>query len=615
MTKKERADYYFELYKEALDFAKPNFDKYTELAAFYELEQESLPKYSDTKPWLYSLNLPFATDAIDLRISSLQASDYIGALEPLSPEDVDTVEKLNNAYRAMWNEMNMDNYINDTIPIAAVLGTAYTHIVLKDKKVVGGTNRKRTGKLVPYTLDTASVLIDPKALSLKEADYVCVVERITKNKIKKEYPDYNFNESGETPSEEDRGEIFVGNDYTTNQADDVFTKVTFYERVDDDVIEKTVLVNKQIVEDTITMDIKMYPIAQLRWKKKLKSPYGVGLMEMLLPIQKVVNEIESANANANMQYSSPSFVVSEDSGIDPEELALTSGSPGTIYVARSGTPVKDVLAPLIPDRGIDQGLVLTRQELERTIYKLASVSDTFLGKTGTPGNTAQGASEAMERAKTIENLFLANLEDYVEDLTRIIVEFITNAFAGEIIYTRGEKTSENNFEFQQFPVPEDSNSIEYTFYIDLQVKTRYSKEEQKQKLLELFQIERQYQTNEIKGINFLDILKANEMPQVEELVKRYKHAVNMDVTQRAELVMTITQTAMELGIDPQMANAAIAEVIGNAVETPNLEQFNMMAQQIAQQTQRVEDEIMMEESQRLEQEYIENTPVSLQEMQ
>ena len=65
-------------------------------------------------------------------------------------------------------------------------------------------------------------------------------------------------------------------------------------------------------------------------------------MEMLLPIQKVVNEIESANANANMQYSAPSFVLREDSGIDPEELALSSGSPGTVYVADAGVNVNEL---------------------------------------------------------------------------------------------------------------------------------------------------------------------------------------------------------------------------------------------------------------------------------
>lgn len=605
--------YYYSLYREALNYIRPQFEKYRELSAFYQLEQEDLPKYSDVKPWLYNLNMPFATDAVDLRIASLQANDYLGELEPLSPEDVEIVDKLNDAYRAFWNEMNMNNYINDTIPISAVLGTAYTHVILDDEEDVGGTARKRSGKLIPYTLDTTSVLIDPKALNLKDADYVCVTERITREQIKDQYPNYKFDNAGERQSPEDRGEINPSEDYYTSQDDDVFTKITFYEKRKNKgvvTIEKTVLIDSAIAEPTKELQIKRYPIAQLKWKKKLKSPYGVGLMEMLLPIQKVVNEIESANANANMQYSAPSFILREDSGIDPEELALSSGSPGTVYVADAGVNVNEVIAPLFNSREIDQGLILTRQNLEATIYKLASVTDNFLGDIGTEGNTAQGATESMQRAKTIENLFLANLEDYVEDLTGILVEFITNVFAGDTIYTRSERTAEGTYNFSEFEVPEDAEDLQYTFYIELGVKTKYSKERQKQQLLDLFQIERQYPTNEVKGINFLDILKVNEMPQTKELVERYKHSLNMDAEQRAQLITTIITTSQELGIPAEMGNAAIVEILTNAVDTPNLDQFMMLAQQMAQQTQQVEEEVYSEESARIDQEMLENTPIS-----
>lgn len=585
--------YHYNLYREALNFARPNFEKYAELAAFYELEQENLPKYNSNKPWLYALNMPYATDAIDLRVASLQANDYIGEIEPLSPNDVDRVDKLNQAYQVMWREMNLDNFINDIIPISAVLGSAYTHIIFDDEKQVGGSGRKRAGRLIPYTIDTASVLIDPKALSLGEADYVCVTERITKNKIEKLYPNFNFKDAMEDQSAEDRGEVYVGNEFIEPKGDELFTRITVYEKDTNEdglcTVHKTVLINDATVEETKDMGIRCFPIAQLRWKKKLKSPYGVGMMEMLLPIQKVVNEIESANANANMQYSAPSFVLSEDAGIDPEDLAMSSGAPGTVYVVNSGVDPNKVITSLMPNRGIDQGLVLTRQELERTIYKLASVNEQFMGATGTAGNTAQGANESIARAKIIENLFLANLEEYTEQLTRIIVEFLVVGFAGETIYTRGEKQSDNTFSFSQFDIPEDAQDLEYTYYIQLSVKTKYSKELQKSQLLELYTIERQYETNEVKGINFLDILKALDVPQTQEIVDRYKKSIQMDAEQKAQLVSEILTVAQTLGIDAQMANSAIAEVITGALETPNLDQFMQLAQQQAMQTSQAID--------------------------
>ena len=53
---------------------------------------------------------------------------------------------------------------------------------------------------------------------------------------------------------------------------------------------------------------------------------------------------------------------------------------------------------------------MTKQELERSIYKLAGVSDQFLGSMGTVGNTSTGADLAMQRAKTIENV-IVNIEE------------------------------------------------------------------------------------------------------------------------------------------------------------------------------------------------------------
>src|SRR5690606_27261034 len=108
-------------------------------------------------------------------------------------------------------------------------------------------------------------------------DYIAVTERVTRDYIERKYRNFHFDEPSEDQSAEDRGEIYAGNDYTTSQDEDVYTKIIIYERVDDG-IEKTVLINDIIVEETELMEIKCFPIAQLRWKKKLKSPYGIGLM-------------------------------------------------------------------------------------------------------------------------------------------------------------------------------------------------------------------------------------------------------------------------------------------------------------------------------------------------
>lgn len=601
---------YYQLFTDALEFHQPRFDDYTELAAYFELQQDNLTSFVD-KPWVYQINTPFATDAVNMRVASLQASDYTGELEPLSPDDVDNVLKLNAAYHSIWKDMNMDSIIDDSIMTSAVLGEAYTHVLFNSSKVYGGTSRKNKGKLHSYFLDAASVHIDPKALGIKDADYICVSERITKDQVKRQYKE--FAELSPSDFMDERGEIYAGTDYVTSQDDKVFTKITIYERVDD-AIEKTVLVGRKIVEETKKLDVRVFPIAQLKWQKRIKSPYGTSLMQMLLPLQKVLNEIESANANANMQYSSPSYVLSEDAGIDPEELAASSGAPASVYVVQGGFDISKVIQPLIPNRGIDQGLVTTKQELERSIYKLAGVTDQFQGDMGTVGNTSGGADLAMQRAKIIEQRVLTNIEEYVEDISRIIVEYIINGFAGETIYGRGEKNNQGSYDFKAFDIPENGAELEFNFSIELNVRTQYSKEQQKSELRELFEIERQYDTGEVKVLSLLDIIKALNVPQRDELIDRYNQFAKMDAEQKAMLVTEILTTAQTIGVDAQLAQGAVMEIIMGAKQTPMVEQFMQVAQQQqAQQQQAVNQVTNAAAAQSIEREQIAQEPTGDEE--
>lgn len=570
-----QAEKYYKLFQEALNFHSPKFDKYAELVAYYELDQEKL-EIGKRKPWVYKINTPFATDAVNIRVASLQANDYTGEIEPLSPDDVEIIEKMNRAYQEMWKEMNMDSLIDDSILQSSVVGESYVHILYEGGETVGGTNRRRKGKLKPYFVDASSVHIDPEALSLGKANYVCVSERITKKELEINY-DYDTSKLGATEDPESRGEIFLGED-RREPVNPVYTKVTIYQKTKKG-LEKTVLIENKILEKTELMLINEFPIAQMIWQKKLKSPYGTSLMEMLLPLQKVYNEIESANANANMQYSSPSFLISEESGIDPAAFAASAGAPGVVYEIQSGVQLSDAVQQLLTNRGIDQGLVVTKQELERSIYKIAGITEQFQGAMGTAGNTSGGTDQAIQRAKTIEERILTNIEEFVEELTKIIIEYIVHGFAGEKIYSRGEKKTDGKYDFEVTELPENMEALEYTFAIELNVRTNYSKEQQRATIMEIWQMENQYsQPNDIKAINTLDLLKVMNIPQRDEIVDRYEKAVGMDSDQRASMIVELTEIARDLGLDPELLNEAIAEIIRGDVDTPALDMLMQEAQ-------------------------------------
>ena len=570
---KKAADYYA-MFLKARDFDQQRFYDYQENMAFFEGKQQILSAYAGDKPWVVDITTPYATDAISLRTASLISKDYVGELEPLSQDDEDDIEKLDMAYKTQWKRLNMDNQISESIQRCAVLREAYTHIVYNPDSIYGGTNAKQKGQLEAYFIDPAAVFIDPNAITLKEADYVIITERISPKKVMEQYSQYDFElTKGSTIySPQDRGELYVGNEYSAEQ-ENILTKLVIYEMENQgtrkQAVYRTVLIEDQIVEPTEKMKIRFLPIAQLRWEKRMKSPYGISLMDRLISNQKLVNAIESAIGNTALSFAAPSYLLSKDSGLDPEEVAVTAGAPGMVYTVDGN--IDAAMRPLMQGRIVDDQMIQIKMNNEQTIYKIAGVTSPFMGSIGTAGNTATGIEDVMQRATMIEQKFLQNLEEYIEDLTHIVVDFMVKVFKNQMFYVRGEKQANGQFPFERIEIPPNAENLSYTFAVDMVTRTPLNVEKNKKTLMELFQFERQYDAP-VKIINEKDILKAMDIPNRNELIVRYDETVSRDIKSQGDLIAELSTVAATNGINPEMLSMAIQEIIIGK-ETPTVDQI------------------------------------------
>lgn len=586
---------YYKMFIKARDFDIRRLDEYTIYMAYYEGKQNFIGAYTN-KPWIVDIITPYASDAIDLRVASLLASDYIGEIEPLAPEDVEPVRALNYAYQNLWKETKMDRHISDSIYRSAILGDAFVHVVFDSGYIRGGTNRKNAGKIDAYFIDPASVFIDPSAFSIKDADYVFITERITPAEVKAYYPDFDFDKvrAGTTFQPRERGEIYAGADYSSEQ-EYVLTKWTCYEVENkgrkNQKVYKTVLVEDQIVENKKKLPIKYLPIAHLKWEKRIKSPYGTGLFARVLPLQKSTNAVESAIVNTALSYAVPSYLVSTDSGVDPSDLARVAGAPGVVIPVEGNVDL--AVRALNQGKVVDEELLGIKQQMEATIYKIVGVSQEFTGSFGTAGNTRGGAQEASNRSRMIEQKFFQNLEEYIEDLTEIFVDFIKNKFSGTTLYTRGNKMAGGQYNFQATNIPEETKNVDYTFSINLDIKTQFSKQANKELIKELYQIERQYDAP-VKVLNIKDIIANYNLPNQEELVTRYDDLMRREDEKTAEIITQLTTQAAQYQIDPAMLQQAVLEILAGEA-TPTVDQIlQQIEQAIAQQEQQAQQQAMMQ---------------------
>lgn len=571
----EKSKKYVAMYDKAFHFNQERFDAYAELMAFYQGNQHLLKKYKTERPWVVNMNTPYATVSIENRVASLLVSDYEGDLIPLAPEDIDIVEALDSAYKREWERMGIDNIIRRSVELSAVVREAYCHITVDDKKIHGGRYSKKVGALCADIIEPSCVLIDPTARSLKDANYMIVLGRISKKKALKEYPklkELAIQSSNYSPNQ--RGEIYYDNDYTTEQ-EDVFTVWNFYKK-EKGKIKKVKLINTIIVKESI-INISRFPIAQLRWKKAAQSCYGISLMDQLLSLQKAICAIESAITNTAIAYAAPSMMVSKGSGVDPKMVAKANGAPGVVYSVNGN--LDNAIKPVVPPK-IQDEILSIKQDFELKIKEISGNTNQFLGNIGTAANTAGGAQVAVERAKIIETNTINNIEEYVSDIVHIIIEFMMKLYPdGELMYNTG-KNGEGIYEFDRIKMPtaEELKGLEYDFSVELDKKSQYSKDQQKQDLLDLFQFERQYDAP-IKTITVADIIKNSNIENKEEILSRYNNLTNQDAETKAQTIEKIVTVCADLGIDEQLITQSITEIISNSKETPATDQVMKMIEQ------------------------------------
>lgn len=576
----EKSKPYLDKFEKAKTFNSSRNEVYAENMAFYQGNQHLLKKYKIENPWVVNMNTPHASVSIDNRVASLLANDYIGELIPLGIEDVDNVDKLAEVYKREWKRLKMDDLVRECISTCAVVRESYIHIVLKKNESIGTNGRKNLGKLEAYSIEPARIFIDPNARCLKRARYLFVADRMSKEEVEEKYPKLvNLESTADIYNPQDRGEVYYDNDYTTEQ-EDIKTVLTYYGKKKGK-IEKVVIVSGIIV-DKKDMDFPIYPIAQIRWQKAAQSCYGLSLMDSVISLQKAVTSIESAITNTAIAYAAPSMMVRKGCGVDPKVVAKANGAPGVVYAVDGD--LDNAIKPVVPPQ-IKQETLSIKNDYINQIDKITGSTNQFLGDIGTAGNTKSGTENAISRATIIENKVLLNIKEFVEDVTEIIVDYIKRVYAGEKLSYNDGKQPDGKYQFTTVQLPNEEDmkkNTNYNYYIELETKTPYNREKQKDLLLQIFQLERQYDAP-VKTVTVGDIIKNSDIERKDEILARYNDLTFQDAETKADAITQLYQSGMEVGVDPDLLKQAMTEIISNQKETPAVDELLQFIEQATQQ--------------------------------
>lgn len=552
---------------DAVEFRKSMRDReYINNMAHYEGLQWNLAENKDETPFLLKSDINHLKNAIDLRLGSLYSESYFGSLEPLSPNDIENINILNNLYRNEWNRLNADDRVEEAIKNACIQDNGYTEINFDPGAIFGGTGTRREGSITLKNISTSNVYLDPRAESLDDCEYIVVKSTKTKQWVKRNKPEWieKLKSRDVLPDNgiTDESNIYTGrssksneNLYTINTVYEKYTKDMEIDALDNDgnsiinengeVLKEVVpvtavrifyVVGETLLETNEDYPFDEFPIIPMQWEPEPESPYGIPLVRGLTVPQKVANLIESAANNIAMHYTIPTWLVSEESGLDINKVAKLSSALGMVWKV-SGDVSKAMKQMEYP--AVDEQLISIKNSFVENIQTYAGVTNQYIGNIGTAGSTAEGTTIAVNRATVIDNEPIKQIEKYVEKLSRMIIKFMARYYKGQTIYIRDtKKQKDGEYTFQEFFVDENLEDINYEFTVKLASRSKSDKNRQYNLLKDLYQLQNQYRDPN-KVINVPDLVKAAQLDNFDEMFKRFSDMSEEAFNEKADMIVQI----------------------------------------------------------------------------
>lgn len=554
---------------DAVEYRKQQRDKeYINNEAHYEGLHWNLADVGQDSPFLVKSDINHLKNAVSIRLGSLYANSYYGKLKPLSSDDVENIENLNVLYKNEWFRLKADKYVEDCIKSSAIFDNGYVKINYDPDKIIGSTNTRREGAITLERIETANVYLDPNANNIEDCDFMVEKINMTMERIKREKPDWykklkaNNIQGGPTKNN-DTGNIFTGRDYTLSQ-DSTININCIYEKVtenkdvivDGDVTEVAPgeVVTDQIVEKLKVTRIKMsyivdnvileinedypfedFPIIPMQWEAQPQSPYGIPLLRGLTVPQKVANLIESATNNIAIHYTVPTWLVSDESGLDVDEVAQLINALGVVWKVSN---LENSIKQLDPPK-LDKDIITMGQTFVSYIREYAGVNNVYVGDVGTAGSTSQGTTDAIGRATIVDNEPLKQITDFIERLSRIIIKFMIRYYKDSKFSIRNEE-KDGTYTFKDIILDDSFDNINYDFDVDLGSRSKNDKNRQYNLMKDIYQLQNQYK-DPTPVINVTDIVKAAELDNYNELKTRLENMTEEALNQKADLIVQLMQ--------------------------------------------------------------------------
>lgn len=559
-----------------------------ELDAFDRNEQWDL---KSAPPWLPKPITNYVHLVKYTKRAAFAVENPTAKLRPFSPKSMEAVKLLNKAYEDTFDRIKARKVVREGIETMKLLGTTIGHIYWNEaaegrmgSTVLGDEGFMYTGEIGIREIDPASFYPDPTAFTLEDCDFVFIRERkplswvksnpkLNKKQIKKDDGEFAASEQAS------RGEIYL-RDYSAEDQDGLVDFMIYYEREANDEggfsYYATYLVNDKIILDKEPLRPNRFPFAVGYDFKQRQDFWAMSTCQLILDNQKIINKVESIITMIGTLMQNPQRVVSKESGINPNSVATFGNAPGQTWSA-NGDPSRAIYYVQPPQ--IPIVLFNMLEQAKANIREITGLTESYMGQNVGSLQTSSGVQALIDRATMRDRDQMYDIELYVEDLSKLIIDFMCEYYEEERLIRIIDKTTDD-IQFIPF-IGTDFKDLAYDMSVDVSSKAPITRMRETQEAKELLNLQGQY------GANYpTPVIKPQEAVEMMNLIhgQRMIERMNLDeMTNKTEQAMQVAQMiaeAQQNGVAPdeiqqmamamfeQMANPQAAGQTG-APTTPN----------------------------------------------
>lgn len=487
---------------------------------FWDVFKKHTKDYSLTPDWNY---IDYATQAY---CNSIYSGAFIGTLTPKDLEGEEYVRKLNAFITYNWNKWGMKNKFLHVGEHGELYNLGAVRIDWNDGVVI-------------KALSPDELYFDPSVDCYKDGNAIFIERSININTLKN---DERYSKKVEA-YEKKHARLndktiqyrLAGNENQQTTDNKTVSLIECFIRNSEGKIDQVFILDESEIIYEEETDLTMFPIAVYTPSRPDGNPYGKTRFKKIINSLIVLNLIDSMEATQPYRLLNRVRFVNIDGRINMRAFNEYGNTPGASFEVK-GDPsnlIRYIDVPTIPD------MSNLKARLENSIFQITGVDPYYKGRMTNSIQTT-GATQAFQARVTMltDNSRITLLEEFCEDLTRLIIEFYT-------LYSQG----------QSFEIPKlsatgtnkviDMQSIEFSpvsfdYMINASVLLPMNQANLFESAKALYEMQGQYGFK-TQVITEQDLVKYSDFPQKDLILQRIEKDKQANTAQ--DLIADLTNFA------------------------------------------------------------------------